>query len=337
MRDLQNQQPTECETPEDYAALHEGAALVELGHRALLGLSGKDPSAPTGLLAAILTNDLPSQEDLGVYGLLLDAKGHIRTDLRVLKRGGGTLLAEAEPAGAEAAREILGSYAPFSRVKVEELSASEERPWSVLGVYGPRAAEALANLLGDVPPLTEHQTTEITPPGFESPLLVAGVSRPVAGYDLIGPSIALREARERLLEAGVAIASLESYEAARIESRVPRFGADLTPDNFPGEAGILDRAVSFSKGCYPGQETVARMHYRGHPNRALYRLSVEGGSPEPGYRITQDGKEVGNITSLSPLGDGAALGYLHRKADTTAPLCVGVSQVRVVEETTISH
>ncbi len=313
---------------------------MEHGHRVLLGLSGKepkDPSGPTGLLAAILTNEIPAEENLGVYGLLLDAKGHIQTDLRILKRPGDGLLAETEPEGARAAAEILGRYAPFSRVKLEDLSASGESPWSTLGLYGPGAGEALRQSLGETPKLAEHQTAEITPPGSDSPLLVAGVARPVAGYDLIGPAPVLREARELLRNAGAVAASPQAYEAARVEEGVPRFGVDLTPDNFPGEAGILDRAVSFAKGCYPGQETVARMHYRGHPNRALYRLSVEvaqlgeGGVPEAGTRITQGDKEVGLLTSLSPLGDGAALGYLHRKADTASPLDAAGAPVRALE------
>lgn len=322
MRDLRNQETQDGTAFEGYAALGEGAALVDHDHRVLLDLSGKDPSGPAGLLAAILTNELPAREDLGAYGLLLDAKGRVQTDLRLLKRPGGSIIAEAEPEGARAAREILGRYAPFSRVKVEELSDREDNPWSVLGLYGPAAKEKLSSLLGELPELAEHQTAETAPPGSDGslpPLLISGVSRPVAGYDLLGPADALREARERLLEAGATGASAEDYEAARVEAGFPRFGADLTPENFPGEAGILDRAVSFAKGCYPGQETVARMHYRGHPNRSLYRLHVESGSPEPGAPILQNGKEVGRLTSLSPLGD-AALGYLHRKADPASPL-----------------
>jgi folate-binding protein YgfZ len=291
--------------------------------RVLLGLSGKDASGPAGLLAAILTNEIPNREDLGVYGLLLDAKGRVRTDLKILKRPGGSLVAQTEPEGASAAREILGRYAPFSRVKVEELSEATDEPWGVLGLYGPGASETLAGLIGEALELEEHQTAEITPPGSETPLLIAGVYRPVAGYELIGPSRAVSGARESLLSAGVSQAPADSYEALRIEDGLPRFGSDLTPENFPGEAGILTRAVSFAKGCYPGQETVARMHYRGHPNRSLYRLSVDAGEgawPEPGTRITQNGTEVGYLTSISPLEDGAALGYLHRKADATAPL-----------------
>jgi folate-binding protein YgfZ len=157
-------------------------------------------------------------------------------------------------------------------------------------------------------------------------MLAAGVAVPVAGLDLIGPSSTLQSARDHLLNLGATPASPDAYETARIEAGIPRFGADITPENFPGETGILDRAVSFKKGCYPGQETVARMHYRGHPNKTLHRLVVKGPLPSPGTEITQDGKTVGRITSLAPLhlhGHTLALGYLSRTANKDASLRAG--------------
>jgi folate-binding protein YgfZ len=125
--------------------------------------------------------------------------------------------------------------------------------------------------------------------------------------------------------------SIEAYETARIEAGVPRFGADITPENFPAEAGVLERAVSFEKGCYPGQETVARMHYRGHPNRTLHRLVVEGPPPLPGTEIVQGEKKVGSLTSIAPLrvnGEIFALGYLSRNADPRGALHAGDAILR---------
>lgn len=312
----------------DYEALKQGVAVVSLSHRTLVGLSGKDP---IGLLAAILSNEIPAQADLGSYGLLLDAKGRVQTDLRILKRPEGELIAETGPEGEGAAREILGRYAPFSRVSLDDLSGSGER-WGILGLYGPKAPDALAELLGETPALEEHQTFEAAPAGSGTPLLISGVARPAPGYDLIGPTRALQEARESLLLYGATPADHAAYEAVRVEAGVPRFGVDLTPENFPAEAGILDRAVSFAKGCYPGQETVARMHYRGHPNRLLYRLLLHGEPPETTTPIFQDEKEVGRLTSVSPVQTGGArpaLGYLHRKADPEATLHSGAASLSV--------
>jgi folate-binding protein YgfZ len=306
---------------EGYAALREDAAFVDRSDRKLLRLTGKDP---IGMLNAVLTNDVPTHEDRGIYAMLLDPKGRIQTDLRVVKAGDETLI-DTEPEGAEAAKEILTRYAPFSRVKLEELS-----DWEVLGLYGPRATRLLGN-----PDLAEHEATRVEIGGAS--VLVVGVAVPVSGYDLIGPPEALAAAREHLIETGATSAGTDAYETARIEAGVPRFGADITPENFPGESeNSLERAVSFGKGCYPGQETVARMRYRGSPNKRLYRFELEPGSmepPEADDEILQDGKKlvslipsldvVGWLTSIAPLqvdGKVYALGYLARKADLHAPM-----------------
>jgi tRNA-modifying protein YgfZ len=301
--------------PEGYAALRGGAAFVDRSDRKLLRLTGRDP---IGMLNAVLTNDVPAREDRGIYAMLLDPKGRIQTDLRVVKAGDETLI-DTEPEGAEAAREILARYAPFSRVKLEELS-----DWEVLGLYGPRATGLLGN-----PDLAEHEATRAEIDGVS--VLVVGVAVPVSGYDLIGPPEALAAVREHLIETGATTAGADAYETARIEAGVPRFGTDITPENFPGESEIsLERAVSFEKGCYPGQETVARMHYRGSPNKKLYRFELEPGSMEPPEaedEILQgpisSANVVGWLTSVAPPqvdGKVYALGYLARKADLQAPI-----------------
>ena len=290
----------------EYAALKGGAAVVDLSHRTILRLAGKDP---IGMLNAVLTNDVPKADNVGVYAALLNPKGRIQTDLRVLKSGEDVLI-DTEPEGATAAREILGRYAPFSRVTLEDL-AGNETAWAILGLYGPRAKGLLGNL-----ELAEHETAEVTLADIT--VLAAGVAVPIPGYDLIGPADTVEAAREHLVERGAVPVGLHAYETARIEAGIPRFGSDITPENFPAEAGILERAVSFEKGCYPGQETVARMHYRGHPNKRLHRLAVEGTPPAPGTEIFQGEKKVGHLTSLAPLpvnGETVALGYLYRSAD----------------------
>ncbi len=305
-----------------YAALKKGAALVDRSDRKLLRLSGKDP---VGMLDAILTNNLPLGENVGVYAMLLNSKGRIQTDLRVLKAAGEVLI-DTEAEGAEAAKEILGRYAPFSRIKVEDLSEADT-PWSILGLYGPKTKE----LLGSLDP-TEHETREGEIGGVT--LLAAGVTVPALGYDLIGPAETLATACGHLLRAGAIPANHGAYETIRIASGIPRFGSDITPENFPGETGLLEQAVSFEKGCYPGQETVARMHYRGHPNKQLYRFAIEEPSPTPGEPIVQNGKNIGAITSVAPLHVDErilALGYLSRNADPKTPLRAGDNIISVIE------
>ena len=218
--------------------------------------------------------------------------------------------------------ELLGRYAPFSRVRIEDLSDT----LSVLGLYGPRARALI-----DGPDLAEHASAEVELGG--APVLAAGVAVPVPGYDLLCPTEALAPVREQLVGLGAVLAGSDAYETARVAAGVPRFGSDLTPENFPGEAGILERAVSFGKGCYPGQETVARMHYRGSPNKLLYRLAVGGTAPEPRAPILQTDKQVGTVTSVAPLpvdGNVLALGYLSRGADLDGPLEVRGSKLAVL-------
>jgi tRNA-modifying protein YgfZ len=297
--------------------LSPGLAAIVDHRKTVLRLTGKDS---VGMLDAVLTNDVPEEGTLGSYAALLSPKGRIQTDLRVLKTGGDEILVVTEPEGAAAAKEILGRYAPFSRVKVEDLSGT----WGILGLYGPRAGRLM-----EAPELAEHATA-VVQAGTTS-LLAAGVAVPVPGYDLIGPAETLNAAREHLLERGAMPADLPAYETARITAGVPRFGPDITPENFPAEAGILDRAVNFEKGCYPGQETVARMYYRGHPNKTLYHLTVEGPSPRPGEDIVQNEKAIGTITSVAPLpvdGRVYALGYLSRNADPDAPMRAGDATIR---------
>src|SRR5215213_5397491 len=311
-----------------YTTLREGATIVDRQERSLLRLAGKDP---VGMLNAVLTNDVPAQDDRGIYAMLLNPKGRVQTDLRVVKTG-GELLIDTEPEGAEATIEILGRYAPFSRVKLEELP-----DWKVIGLYGPRAAELLERA-----DLAEHEAKQVEVGGI--PVLLVGVAAPVGGYDLIGPWDALEELRERLIERGAVPADYAAYETARIAAGIPRFGTDITPENFPGESkNVLERAVSFGKGCYPGQETVARMHYRGSPNKRLYRFELETGqeeAPEAGEGILQGETEmlgsdssvdvVGQLTSVAPLpiNDRTyALGFLARKADPEAPMRVEDARV----------
>jgi folate-binding protein YgfZ len=126
----------------------------------------------------------------------------------------------------------------------------------------------------------------------------------------------------------------QAAEIVRIESGRPRHGTDMTADNLPGEIGIEERAVSFTKGCYVGQEPVARMHYRGHPNRRLrgLRLSQQAA---PGESLFKEEKEVGRVTSacVSPALGPIALAILRREVEPGGEVRVGDTGAvaRVVE------
>jgi len=117
------------------------------------------------------------------------------------------------------------------------------------------------------------------------------------------------------------------YERWRIESRVPRWGRELDDRVLPAEAGLEETHISFSKGCYPGQEPIARQHYRGKVNRRLRVLELAGDEvPEPETEIVSDGKSVGRITSAV---HGLALGYVRAEVPDGAELLVGAQHAKV--------
>jgi folate-binding protein YgfZ len=119
-------------------------------------------------------------------------------------------------------------------------------------------------------------------------------------------------------------ADAEQLEALRIDAGTPRWGHELDESVLPAEAGLDETHVSFTKGCYPGQEPIARLHYRGRPNRRLRRLEVE--NAEPGDQILLGEKVVGRVTSAVP---GKALGYVRREVPEDAELTIGEEPARL--------
>jgi tRNA-modifying protein YgfZ len=115
-------------------------------------------------------------------------------------------------------------------------------------------------------------------------------------------------------------------ERLRIEAATPRYGREIDDRVLPAEAGLDERAISFSKGCYPGQEPVARQHFRGKVNRRLRVLEIEGDTPEPETSVVHDGKEVGRVTSAVP---GLALAYVRVAVPEDAALDVGGRAARL--------
>jgi folate-binding protein YgfZ len=121
--------------------------------------------------------------------------------------------------------------------------------------------------------------------------------------------------------------SAEEFERWRIESGIPRWGAEIDERILPAEAGLTETHVSFTKGCYPGQEPIARQHYRGKVNRRLRVLALEdGAAPEPGTEVELDGKTVGRVTSAVP---GLALAYVRVEVPDDAVLSVGPARARL--------
>jgi folate-binding protein YgfZ len=169
---------------------------------------------------------------------------------------------------------------------------------------------------------------EIEPEAHSSYLLLGAEARPDGGlvvpnedYGIPAWEILDQDPPEGLPEVGE-----EQLEILRIEAGRPRYGKEIDDRVLPAEAGLVERAVSFSKGCFPGQEPIARLHYRGHANRALRVLRIAGDPPQPGTEVVHDGKVVGRVTSAVL---GSALAYVRSEVPDDASLTVGDSEARL--------
>lgn len=313
---------TQVDLDGQYRALREEAGFV-IGDRAVLRVSGPDAAE---YLQGQLTNDIEALEpERGCYAALLDRKGHLESDMRVLRLDPGilgspsasssgvprTYWLDLELGPAEGVLRHLRTYSIGRDVEIEDVG---ER-WAIASLIGPRAGE-LSGFEGLGP---EHAQRFRRWDGTE----VLAVATEV-GLDLIVKTDDVA-ALEQLLRAGGAVEASEgAAEIIRVESGRPRFGLDMGPEFMPAEAGIVDRAVDFEKGCYIGQEPVARLHYRGKPNRTLRGLRLSATAAH-GDALRLGEKEVGAIGTacLSPALGPIALAIVRREASEGDRLEVG--------------
>ena len=283
--------------------------MVEWGDRGLLVVSGSEAAE---YLQGQLTNDVEALEPGdGCYAALLNRKGRMQADMRVLRPSEEPeLWLELEPEGVEAARRHLGMYKIGREVEIAD--ATGER--ALLSLIGPRSIELAGSAA-----LPENACETVTIGGAEC--LAVGTA---GGIDLIVPAAGRERVRDALLAAGAVEVSPEAAEIVRIEAGRPRFGAEMGTETMPAEAGIVEGAVSFTKGCYIGQETVARLHYKGKPNRHLRGLRFSAPARR-GEALRLGEKEVGTVGSaaISPALGPIGLAILRREAEPGTTLAVG--------------
>jgi folate-binding protein YgfZ len=292
-----------------YRALREEAGFLDRSERGKLLVKGTDA---IDYLQGQLTQDLEELEpDEGRYSALLDRKGHLQGDMRVLRLSTGDVWIDTEAAALPAVLRHLSTYMIGRDVEIEDVTGH----WAINSVIGPAAAE----LAGWAPLGPEHAQRYEDRDGVE--LLAVATD---LGLDLITRADQAAAAREQLAAAGIPEVSETAAEIVRIESGRPRFGREMTEANLPAEAGIDERAVSFTKGCYIGQETVARLHYRGRPNRHLRGLRLDAAVAE-GDAVMLDDREIGRVgaAALSPAFGPIALAILRREAEPGARVTVG--------------
>jgi folate-binding protein YgfZ len=291
-----------------YRQLKEECGLLDRSERGKLLVHGAEAAE---YLQGQLTNDVEGLAvGEGCYAALLDRKGHMQADMRVLRIAGSEIWIDTEPVALEAARRHLQTYKIGRDVEVEDVTAGR----AILSLVGPRSAEVAGS-----PPLPEHACEKLTVAGAEC--FAVGTA---LGIDLIASAEDAERLHAALAEAGAAEVSPEAAEILRIETGTPRFGAEMDSSTMPAEAGIVESAVDFEKGCYIGQETVARLYYKGKPNRHLRGLRLTAPAPS-GTTLRLGEREVGQVggSCVSPAHGPIALAILRREAEPGAELAAG--------------
>ena len=312
-----------------YTAARERAGLVDRPDRGRIVVSGADRAS---FLQGLLTNDVVAvKAGEGCYTAYLTAQGRMIADLDVYELGDVMLLV------------LLRDVKDAVIAKLDQVIFSEDvqlgdvtDTFAQMAVIGPEAASLVARVFGvaveTLGVMAEHGNLRTSWPaspklpgvdssegGAGSSVIVtraAGTGEP--GFDVYVESARGGELRRALIEAGAAEVDADTAEAIRIEAGVPLFHRDMDEETIPLEAGIESRAISFSKGCYVGQEVIIRVLHRGHGRvaRRLVGLRLQSDPvPPAGARIRAGDREIGAVTSstrspalLAPI----ALGYVHR-------------------------
>ncbi|HET6371472.1 MAG TPA: aminomethyltransferase family protein [Nitrospiria bacterium] len=301
------------EVEEEYCAVRSSVGLCDCSHWGKVLLTGRDRGK---FLHNLTSNEVASlKEGEGSYNTILTPKGRMLASFWVhaLK---DFLLIELDLTRSKRFIELLDKYTFFADVKMEDVTSE----WGVLLLAGPSTPLLVHAVLGTIPPSL--------PPGHFFMEEVGGknaifINRPAVGgheYAVYVRSESVGSVWERLMEAGAPFGikpvGQDALEILRIEAGIPRYGSDMDDSIIPVEAGLEERAISYTKGCYVGQEVIARIKTYGHVNKHLLGLRIHGDEvPGRGSKVFDlEGKEAGWTTSAvhSPeLGGVIALAYLR--------------------------
>ncbi len=282
----------------EYRQVREECGLVRSDDRFWLAVNGADAAE---FLQSQVTNETVDLEPgSGVYAALLDRKGHIQADMRILRLATDSFLVDTGQVTGPALLKHLTMYKIGREVEIAEAARS------TISLVGPAAF----NVAG----LAPGQEND-----FETATIAGGsclVAATAFGLDVICEPEAEAAVRAELEARRAVPVSQAAVEIVRVERGRPSFGREMSDANMPAEAGIVERAVSFTKGCYIGQEPVARLHYKGRPNRHLRGLKTAAAISEDDL-ATLDGRELGKVGTavLSPAHGWIALAILRKEAE----------------------
>ena len=305
--------------PADESAVRSGAAIGSISAHALVAVAGPDRAT---YLQGLLTNDIQAlAEGSGCYAAWLTPQGRMLTDMHVLQSAGMILLdVPVEQLDSILAR--LDQFLFSEDVRIESLAEAMTGVW----VHGPRAAAVVEQVVHGVNGLDDWSDYKHATGTFDGdPVSVARIDQiGVPGYCVFLARAIEPRFIASAVSAGAKVVSPDALQAARIAAGYPVFGVDMTAETIPLEAGIEDRAISFTKGCFVGQEVVIRVMHRGGGRVAKklvgFRLAPDQnadqnvGHPFKGAKVFAGDREIGFVTSAaaSPTLGPIALGYVHR-------------------------
>jgi folate-binding protein YgfZ len=294
----------------EYEALTASAALIDLSFRSRICLLGPDREK---FLHGQVTNEiLRLNVGQGTYAALVTAKGKMESDLFVYKLK-DELLLDFEPGLTQRVTERLNRYVIAEDVQIVDVAPH----YGLLSVIGPKAANTLHSSRLPVPDTALSWISNASESGE-----IYVVNNPrfrIPAFDLFVPLAQMLPTAQSLEQSGTRWAGFDALETVRIENGIPRFGVDMSENTLPQEAELQDRAISFAKGCYIGQEVIARIRTYGQVAKALRLLQVNGALPAAGTKVFAAGKEVGFITSAthSPKHHAdVALAYIRKESNS---------------------
>jgi folate-binding protein YgfZ len=290
-----------------YRAVTEACGLLNRSERGKLALTGRDAKS---FLQGQVTNDVERlSEGDGCYAAFLTPKGKMLGDLRVLDAG-HELLLDTERVALQQLFNMIRRFSVGYGLELHKRTLER----ALLSLVGPASDE----LVGGIP-ATEHAHAMVELDG-----IAARAIRTDVGIDLLCDAEQAEPLKLALQASGAAPVPEDAVECLRVERGRPRYGIDLDDSVIPEEAGLNERAVSFTKGCYVGQETVARLHYRGKPNRHLrgLRLSSVG---RTGDQLRVGERIVGKLGSVteSPRFGWIGLALVRRESPPGTTVSVG--------------
>jgi len=290
---------------EEYAAAREGSAVVDVAGRGILAVTGPQRIK---FLHNIVSNDLQSRvPGQGTLAAVMDVKGRLLVLMRALVTEDAVLL-EMPADRLDVIEPLLVHYKVAAPVRFAR------RPVAVLGVFGPGAAETLARAGATVPADAARESHFASVVGGAPVRIVRASDFPAGGWAIHASPEQAAEAREALIAAGAVAIGEGTLDVLRVEDGRPWYGRDVTEDNLLHETGLVAEYHSPTKGCYVGQEVIARLEARGaNVNKVLRGLRLAG-PVEGGAAVHADGKDVGVVTTsgVSPRLGPIAMAFVHR-------------------------